>query len=126
MVLLVKITLAWGIFALFYSLLLQKETFFNVNRSYLLLTVFAGILMPIWIEYIPVQSEIEQPIVVLNNVAEGIGQIRTIEQLPHVWGISDLLLVIYFIGLFYVFLKAIYGIWEVFLLKKKGTKATKI
>jgi beta-lactamase regulating signal transducer with metallopeptidase domain len=120
MVLLVKITLAWCFFALFYSLLLQKETFFKVNRAYLLLTIFAGILMPIWFEYVPVQSEIEQPIVVLNNVAKGIGQVRAIEQLPRVYGITDLLWAAYFIGLFYVLFRAIYGIWEIFLIKIKA------
>lgn len=56
---LIELTLLWGVFALFYHLLLSRETFFGANRAYLLLTAFVGILMPVvplsaWMFTVPV------------------------------------------------------------------------
>jgi len=43
---LLELTLVWGVFALFYHLLLRRETFFFANRAYLLLTALGGLWLP--------------------------------------------------------------------------------
>ena len=43
----IKVTICWGLFYAFYALFLSKETFFKVNRWYLLATVLLGLVIPI-------------------------------------------------------------------------------
>lgn len=43
---LLKLTLCWGLFALLYATVLRTETFFRLNRAYLLLTAMAGLWLP--------------------------------------------------------------------------------
>ncbi|HNM26853.1 MAG TPA: hypothetical protein PKL15_15535, partial [Saprospiraceae bacterium] len=43
---LLKLTIAWGMFALLYRLALRRETFFQINRAYLLLTMVLGLALP--------------------------------------------------------------------------------
>jgi TonB family protein len=45
MVFLLKLTLCWGFFALLYALLLRHETFFRLNRLYLLSTAVLGVAL---------------------------------------------------------------------------------
>lgn len=42
LLILLKLTLAWGLFALLYAALLRRETFFRANRAYLLVTAMLG------------------------------------------------------------------------------------
>ena len=42
-----KVTICWGLFYLIYTLFLSKETFFNINRWYLLGTLMLGLIIPI-------------------------------------------------------------------------------
>ncbi|MBK9338143.1 MAG: M56 family metallopeptidase [Lewinellaceae bacterium] len=44
---LLHVTICWSLFALLYTLLLRRETFFRANRFYLLLTVALGLTLPI-------------------------------------------------------------------------------
>ena len=43
----IKVTICWGLFYAFYALFLSKETFFKVNRWYLLVTIVLGLVTPI-------------------------------------------------------------------------------
>ena len=45
MIFLLKLSICWGFFALFYALMLRQETFFHLNRLYLLSTAVLGILL---------------------------------------------------------------------------------
>jgi TonB family protein len=42
-----KIAIAWAIFYLLYALLLERTTFFRLNRAYLLLTLLLGMSLPL-------------------------------------------------------------------------------
>jgi TonB family protein len=50
LLILLKLTLAWGFFALLYAALLRRETFFRANRAYLLVTAMLGpiLSLPLW------------------------------------------------------------------------------
>jgi len=50
---LLQVTLSWALFALLYSLLLRRETFFRANRFYLLGAVLAGIMLPLSDQLLP-------------------------------------------------------------------------
>lgn len=43
---LIKLSAYWGVFALLYHILLRKETFFQANRLYLLLSAALGLILP--------------------------------------------------------------------------------
>lgn len=43
---LLQTTIIWAVFALLYYLILRRETFFRLNRWYLLVGLFAGLLLP--------------------------------------------------------------------------------
>lgn len=45
MLFLIKLTICWGFFALFYTLMLRYETFFRANRIFLLLSALVGLLL---------------------------------------------------------------------------------
>ncbi|WP_235296192.1 TonB family protein [Portibacter marinus] len=53
---LLKVTLCWLFFYGIYELFLKKKTFFTANRSYLLITLVTGILLPL-LEFIPWKNE---------------------------------------------------------------------
>lgn len=44
----VQISFAWGVLALLYRFLFARETFFQLNRAYLLFSLFAGAMLPFW------------------------------------------------------------------------------
>ncbi len=48
-----QVTICWVLFALLYSLLLRRETFFSANRIYLLGAVAAGLLLPFAFRVLP-------------------------------------------------------------------------
>lgn len=51
-----KVTLCWLFFYGLYELFLKKRTFFNANRSYLLITLIIGLTLPL-LEYISWKNE---------------------------------------------------------------------
>lgn len=53
LLILLKLTLAWGFFALLYAALLRRETFFRANRAYLLVTAMLGpiLALPLGVWY---------------------------------------------------------------------------
>jgi hypothetical protein len=42
----IYLTIGWAVFALLYHFLLAQETFFGLNRRYLLATLAGGLLLP--------------------------------------------------------------------------------
>lgn len=51
-----QVTLCWGLFALLYALWLRQETFFRVNRLYLLAAVVLGLFLPLSHQLLPKAS----------------------------------------------------------------------
>ena len=50
---LIQSTLLWGLFALVYHTTLRRETFFALNRTYLLLASLCGVLLPLVGSFLP-------------------------------------------------------------------------
>lgn len=75
LVFLLKLSLAWGAFALLYGLLLRQETFFRANRAYLLLTAAAGLALPFAAAWFPEKNlGAGLPVVHLPEVVVGLGR----------------------------------------------------
>ena len=56
----IQVSICWALFFLLYTIWLRKETFFNLNRWYLLTTIIAGLLIPLVEFQYPLSNSIEQ------------------------------------------------------------------
>lgn len=54
---LIELTIAWSAFALLYRLLLKRETFFHLNRWYLLTTALLGLALPFAVHVLPALTD---------------------------------------------------------------------
>lgn len=81
MVFLLKLTICWGFFALLYALLLRSETFFRLNRLYLLGTMLTGIVLAAVGDQLlaPIQED-ALPMITLPVVSAGFQQAAEVSQ----------------------------------------------
>jgi len=87
-----KVTICWGLFYLIYTLFLSKETFFKINRWYLLGTLILGLLIPIIpidllnlfakqpTATVPYISPIVEPIVVQVQIVDTVLAVQTAKE----------------------------------------------
>ncbi len=124
---LLKVALCWSLFYLLYHLWLGKETFFKINRWYLLGTVLLGLIVPVfdfqWL--IPVHEEpailyYMQPITVGMEELETVIVTASAEESGINWG--SILIKIYWLGAAIAFGKFIYGLFKINKLYKEGEK----
>ncbi len=89
LIFLIKLTLAWGLFALLYILLLRRETFFRANRLYLLGTMVIGIVLPFIDSLLYNLAAVTQilPVFTLPAVTVGVQNAATWTWLDGMYGI---------------------------------------
>ena len=105
---LLKLTLAWGFFALLYALLLKQETFFRANRLYLLSALTFGLLLALPAQWWNGPSgEKDAPALLLPAVAVGLQQA---DATVGGWPWLDYLWVVYWAGAGLAFLRLAYGL----------------
>ncbi len=69
---LIQLTIAWSAFALLYQTLLRRETFFQLNRWYLLSTALLGLFLPFAHHLLPAVTDAEgAPLVALPTILIG-------------------------------------------------------
>lgn len=120
-----KVSLIWALCYCFYWVLLRKNTFFRFNRYYL----FATLLLPLVIPLLP--SWYEAPVMIKNTVtelntivvtaeksAENSEIISVKEAVP--FTAKSLLLVVYQLGMLFVFTRMLYGCWQIFSLYRSS------
>lgn len=56
----IEVSICWALFLLLYRMLLSKETFFELNRAYLLSAVLLGLLLPLF------RAAVETPVAAVN------------------------------------------------------------
>jgi TonB family protein len=116
---LVLLSISWGLLALIYRVLLQKETFFNANRAYLLVAALGTLILPFlpeWLPdtpYTPVQW---LPLVTIGaeNTAQFFSKSDT------VWAL--LALVLYAVGFAFAGVRTFYGLYLLQRMIRRGTK----
>lgn len=115
---LLKLTLAWGLFALLYTLLLRRETFFRANRAYLLGTAALGILLaspPDWLT--AWQDEAPAAFVGLPAVKVGL---QRAEEAVRTWNWLDYLWIGYWVGAGVALLRMSWGLFKIVRMAAQG------
>ncbi len=121
---LLEASVCWLAFYLVYALLLSRETFFQLNRWYLLGTLFLGGIIP-WLE-LPKFLLPEQPAPILVQLLPGLNiqQPIAIAEVPATPMVSflDVLAFLYWLGVVLAGLRFAYGLWQLASLYQKSKK----
>ena len=121
MVYLLQVTLCWAVFYLLYALWLSRETFFRVNRWYLLGTLVLGMVIPLveWQQFFITENH---PIVVpLDNFYYNVQAIEyQIQRQPETTWL-DVVWLIYQVGLLLFTLRFAHGLWKLYQLYQCST-----
>lgn len=103
-----QVSLCWSLFALLYLGLLQRETFFQANRAYLLITVVLGLVLPVAAGQFPVFTRFTGiPAFALPEMTTGI---RNLGQAAAGWSWAQTLNGIYWAGFSVASLRLLYGL----------------
>lgn len=120
----IEVSICWLLFYIIYRLFLSKETFFNINRWYLLSTVILGLIIPLF------QFEAlfyQEPIQGVSALAESFDDLEYVinysveeaKEKQHAW--IDMLFIGYLLGVIIALARFIYGLSQIFQLYKSGS-----
>ncbi|MEO1256041.1 MAG: hypothetical protein AAFY41_14320, partial [Bacteroidota bacterium] len=112
-----QVTLCWAAFYLLYLGLLRKETFFHINRWYLLATLVLGLLIPL-IEWQPSPVIEGHPTyeIAIEPIQTQIWQLeQNIEAVSKPFALDwiDVLLAIYLSGVLFFTALLLHGLWKI-------------
>lgn len=116
---LLKLTICWGFFALLYTLLLHRETFFRANRIYLLGSALAGAMMALpgdWLFGSP--DEVPAGQIVLPVISAGLEYVETTTRQSN-W--FDYLWILYGMGALVALFRLFWGLSKIFRMRMNGT-----
>ncbi len=121
---LLQVTLSWFIFLILYFMMFRKETFFQLNRWYLLTTLIAGLVIPL-AKYISVNTlfETSPAVEYVYYLNQGFDQFEvtvTAAAENSSFNLSSLLLLIYSIGVCLLIVKFLMGISRISTIYKNG------
>jgi len=115
---LLKLTIFWGAFALFYEMLLRNETFFRANRAYLLGTAILGAALSLPAGWLPViQGELAGPGLALPAVTVGLQQAETS---VGEWKGAGILRALYLAGAGIALLRVSWGLFRIWRMTLAG------
>ncbi len=124
-----QVNLCWLIFYGLYYVLLSKETFFKLNRIYLIISLLCGLALPFFTERLSQMQEVStMPIMeIAQPIAQSISIFQeNIEmQMPSTetsWNLWLILRGLYMVGIFYFLTQSVVGLWRIFKLYKNGVK----
>ncbi len=120
-----QVNLCWLLFYGLYYVLLSRETFFTLNRIYLIISLLAGLMIPLSISKVEILTEspiveMVQPIAI--SFAEFQQNIKTnmVETQTQTWSLWSILMAIYSLGIAFFLLKFSIGLYKIFQLYNKG------
>jgi BlaR1 peptidase M56 len=125
-----QVNVCWLLFYGAYYVLLSRETFFKLNRIYLIISLLCGLIIPIVvpkIDALMVQPlvEIVQPITVSVAQMQESFAVQTLETqaVPSIReNISTILMKLYSLGMAFFLLKFCWGLFTIFKLYRNGLK----
>ena len=125
-----QVNLCWLLFYGLYFALLSRETFFKLNRIYLIISLLCGLVIPLSISKMEVAKampmvEIVQPMVVSYVEFQQNIESKMVQNEATTWGIWTVLMGIYGLGMGIVFLKFGVGLVKIFRLYFNGKKEPK-
>jgi len=121
-----EVSIAWALFYAIYYIFLKKETFFNVNRWYLLHTIWIGAVIPL-IRKIPISLEsveplIMQPVQAIHYTTYAVSEAMTVPAEDRIFNFQFALYGIYFLGILFFSFKFYHGLKNIWRLWKSGEK----
>ena len=127
---LLQASICWVVFYLLYYMLFRNNTFFTLNRLYLVFSLLIGLLLPLCpvqehfsYQDIIVEQSYDMPVILISSAAEVIQQT---EQIAPTGSNKDMLLYgIYGLGILVLGFRYFYGIWQIFSLYRNGKKIKK-
>jgi outer membrane biosynthesis protein TonB len=109
----------------FYKLLLDKETYFILNRIYLLSAGFLSLIIPIlrfeWFTTQPVAQPVYTGVDQLNEM---MAQVVVLEETPDRLNTSEIVVLLYLIGVLFFIVRFLFQLYKVRLLLKVSTSGT--
>ncbi len=110
---LLQVTLCWAVFYLLYVLLLSRETFFHINRWYLLVTLVFGLLIPM-VDWHTFFIGNNHPIVLpLDQLHYSVQAIEASAEAQTATTWLDILWLLYQVGVLLFTLRFGYGLWQI-------------
>jgi bla regulator protein blaR1 len=109
-----------------YHFILSEMTFFKYNRAYLLISIVASLMIPILAPLLVLTDE-SVPVLHWSHIAQDITFVAfENEEASFDWKnlVVNLLWVAYFLGVFVVILKTIYGLTKIYRYYQQGQKET--
>ena len=124
MIYLLQVSTCWIIFYAIYALFLQKETFFSINRYYLLGSLLAGMVIPYIGGFLPVNNTSSEVYTAMYAASALVEVTATPEKvLSFSW--VQILWLLYALGSTLVASRIIYGLWRIRSLYINGVKEQK-
>ena len=122
---LIEVSICWMLFYGIYCLFLSKETFFNINRWYLLSTLLLGLLIPVF--RVDVTTMLFQaPVESVTYISTGVSDLEFViasevaaaQKVQFSWW--TLLKIGYFLGVFVALARFFHGFHQIYQLYKTG------
>lgn len=117
----VQVTIAWALFALLYGALLRKETFFALNRAFLLGAAALGLFLPFLPALFETQGAALSTAALLPEITIGLRAAETSVSapletiMPWIWGA-------YILGLALAMARTLWGIFNILRLVAQGER----
>ena len=122
---LLQVSTCWIVFYGIYLLFLRKETFFSINRYYLLGALFTGLLVPYLGALIPAnEASVEVYQVMTQFTAVEVAPQANVEEVTTIFTWMSLLWSIYILGGIVVFSRFLFGLNRIFCIYKEADKTT--
>ena len=119
---LIKSGIALSVFYLFYWLLMRKSTHFGLNRLTLATSLLASLMLPlINIDLTPEVVATSIPVISIDLTTI----VQTVSKPEPVWGIREIVLLIYFTGLTITLFRLIYQSFYIHVIAKMSRSITK-
>ena len=113
------LSISWGVLALLYRVLLQKETFFSANRAYLVCAALGSLVLPFLAVWLPDQTSVQAQWLPLVTVG-----IQTADQFftesDPVWAV--IVWSLYGLGVVLTGARTCYGLYQLSNMIRTGTK----
>ena len=118
---LLQVSTCWIVLFAIYMLFLRKETFFSINRYYLLGALILGLTIPFLGSLLPANQTSTEIYQVISQVTV-VEFASEIEPSKSIFTWMNLMYLIYFLGALMVFSRFIYGLKKIYEIYKNATK----
>lgn len=126
MLYLLQINLCWAVFYGLYWLMYRQETFFRVNRFFLLLALLLGLVLPMDFAKLFIQPIDNQSIMTVYLETFVVGTKQTSEKIEHFsLDYKNVLWLVYALGCAVVLLRFLFGLKKLYTLYTHGEKEKK-